>query len=80
VPLDSLKKEKLQKTILSELGQAPLFKLDTKSKIPFFNRNIFALVRPLATERQLSEYQKYRSRRNWLVKKAYEKLDLQETL
>lgn len=78
VPLDTMKKAQLQEKILRDLEHAPLFKDNKKSyRIPFLYRNIFPFVEPFATEQQLNEYKKYRALRNWLVKKAYEKLDWQ---
>lgn len=79
VQLPASKKEELEASVLQGLQQAPLFKDKRFSiRIPLFDKNIFPLVCSFATPEQLTKYQDYRSIRNWLVKKAYEKLSVGE--
>jgi hypothetical protein len=78
VPLDTIKRSKLQKAIMEGLASVPLTRQKKEAyRIPFLGRNIFVLVKPFATQTQLNDYRKYRTLQNWLIKKAYEKLDTQ---
>jgi hypothetical protein len=81
VQLPASKKEELKTAILEGLEQAPSFR-DKRftMRIPFYDKNIFPLVCSFVTLDQLKKYQEYRSVRNWLVKKAYEKLSMEGSL
>ena len=78
VQLPASKKDELKPTILQGLPQAPSFRDKRFSmRIPFFDKNIFPLVCSFATLEQLKNYQEYRGIRNWLIRKAYEKLSME---
>ena len=81
VQLPASKKEELETAVLAGLWQAPLFKDKRFSiRIPLFDKNIYPWVCSFATPEQLKKYQEYRSIRNWLIRKAYEKLSMEGTV
>ncbi len=78
VQLPASKKEELKTAVLEGLWQAPLYRDKRYSmRIPLFDKNIFPWVCSFATPEQLKKYQEYRSIRSWLVRKAYEKLSME---
>jgi hypothetical protein len=79
VQLTTPEKGELKSAIIKGLEKAPSFRDKKYSlRISFFDKNIFPLVSAFATPEELKNYLEYRGVRNWLIRKAYEKMSMEE--
>jgi hypothetical protein len=80
VQVTSTEKGELKSSIINGLEKSPFFK-DKRYplRIPFFEKNIFPTVCAFGTPEELKNYLEYRGMRNWLIKKAFEKLSSEPT-